>query len=478
MPEQIQQALTRAQAEELLRTIPVTYVRSYLRSVATPRGVSPIAAVQAQTVAQVTNIAPVVPLVIDFTLGADPEFEFRNAAGDRGLRANEYLRHAGRLGCDGHSSTGEMRPGPGNADEVFNNIKAIIRSARAVSLRHNNMQMIAGCGISQQLGGHIHFGGLMETSLMVDCLGILIALPLRTISDAEHRRSYGNLTDTRHQPHGWEYRAPCSWLSHPALTYGVLVISQYVAYRAKHGMDMLNTHEALAIWVDLHDHGHAEAIRKFKRVIDAMIANSSRMEQVEVFQAWARTINPASRSGSTASRTAVASPNAAPTKVKLIVAPGIGLDALRGLSINGHQFSTWRRRSRLEYNGTTIREINIVVDPEVNAQPRITVPQSIRSSWCSSGTTRRGNTFEGAFIYTQTVNDNTIMLNQAYLDSKTADEMAASLNVLRTELSRSLSMTLTPITTVACDTVPTVTTPETPAPVASVNPVIALIENA
>jgi hypothetical protein len=452
--------VTRGQAEVVLRGIPISYIRAYLAearraSVAQTPGAETVA----NAVAETQNLAPVTPVEINFTLGADPEFEFhRGGYNGRFIAANSVIRtHMGALGTDGHSSTGELRPGPGDAETVFNNVKRLIARAQTVAASHGGLSMFAGCGIHEPLGGHIHFGNVRETPDMVTTLGKLIATPLRRISNTENRGGYGRLDDTRRQTHGWEYRAPCSWLSHPAVARGVLVIAQYVAYRQKNVMPALDTHEDLAAFVEGINHTHAADIRKFKRIVDSLYSRNMRLESVEVFQAWAR---PGRRAAMVAPGTLITTsvPTEETVKVRFV------------LNENLSNLSYSYRQPRLSWHYRNSAQRIAVKRVEDNlSTPIIYITQAIRDVWCSSGTTRRGTTFEGAQIRVWT--EDGIGLNSAFMTLKTDSQMAHSLGVLRNELGRSFSQRIVTTAAVA----PTDT--EVIAPVED-NPVLRAIEEA
>ena len=175
-------------------------------------------------------------------MGADPEFELRQ--GNRHIHASNYFSGNGQVGTDGASSTGEIRPRPGTPEQVAENVRAcLIRVSRRLGRDANYGGVVTvhgGAGVEVPLGGHIHFGGLgipMER-VRASLLDSWVSEPLNRYCSAPAVRmrasaGYGRMGAVRDQPHGWEYRAPCSWLAHPVLTKGALLIAYLIAEPAQ-----------------------------------------------------------------------------------------------------------------------------------------------------------------------------------------------------------------------------------------------------
>ncbi|RLG20068.1 hypothetical protein DRN74_06065, partial [Candidatus Micrarchaeota archaeon] len=99
-----------------------------------------------------------------FTIGSDPEFIIYTGDGQF-VEADTVLSQYGRVGCDGHSSTGELRPDPGenplehleHVADALDELKETLDS----ELGESCWYVRAGSGVpGDPTGGHIHFGGL------------------------------------------------------------------------------------------------------------------------------------------------------------------------------------------------------------------------------------------------------------------------------------------------------------------------------
>lgn len=220
-------------------------------------------------------------------LGADPEFVWFN--GNQFVSASSVTtgRHAetDELGVDGACSTGEMRPKPGTPMHVWHNINKILKEAA-----RQPYDMYAGSGRDQATGGHIHFSGIPHTALLLNRLDKFITIPLNEVSNCSSRhRFYGALSEVRPQPHGWEYRSPCSWIVHPIIAKGVLRIAWVLALATEMGrLSEINEVEDLLRFGNEIDHPCATTgnIREYFAMLRRMKRANIKLEQVEVFQAW------------------------------------------------------------------------------------------------------------------------------------------------------------------------------------------------
>lgn len=218
---------------------------------------------------------------IAITLGADPEFEVVDQYGNF-APANRFLRGGTRatVGTDGRSDTGELRPGPGTPEGVTATIKRLLK--RVKKAIPENWDIRAGAGVVAPLGGHIHVGGLGHNARrdFLEALDIFIAEPLNAKSNGSLRASYGRLGITRPQPHGFEYRSPCSWLAHPDLTLGALTITNVLA-RAVATSGKIVPHSRAEL-IDQCTESEREAVVAFYRLLDS----TERLEAIKVFRAW------------------------------------------------------------------------------------------------------------------------------------------------------------------------------------------------
>jgi len=225
-------------------------------------------------------------------IGADPEFEVRDAHGNFIDADNVIETHSGRWGTDGCSDTGEIRPGPGTPEQVEKNISDILdRGVKELKM----YGIYSGARKTVSLGGHIHFSGIMHDKKFIDSLDLLITEPLRKISNYRERErtGYGQNGQFYTNEHGWEYRAPCSWISHPYIARGVLQIAYECAVKYKADNSVFNTAEALIRYVsDNVSVDASEKIARFYVTIEKLIAKNAKLEDVEIFQAWRKKVLP------------------------------------------------------------------------------------------------------------------------------------------------------------------------------------------
>lgn len=178
--------------------------------------------------------------VIDFTVGADPEF----ACTKRGeiVNAIDWVASDSSMdfGCDGNEITFELRPAPSKSPlQIVTNIRDIFVRQVIREPEFLKFKWVAGSWHKgYPLGGHIHFGLSEEQirhRIAVEYLDHYVgslSLLLEKRSDALKRRedSYGAMGDMRGQPWGFEYRPMSSWLSTPYIAAAMLCLSKTVMY--------------------------------------------------------------------------------------------------------------------------------------------------------------------------------------------------------------------------------------------------------
>lgn len=164
-------------------------------------------------------------------LGTDPEFLIINKSTKMIVPANTIITNSdGDVGCDGRRSTGELRPQPSNSPYgLSKNVKALYKKLNNIitaSSYNGSVAVVAGGGKEhrESLGGHIHFGMTPSRSL-ITMLDDFIGIPLQKIKGGERASiEYGVIGDMRHQPHGFEYRTPPSFVGDPKIfTYTMAV---------------------------------------------------------------------------------------------------------------------------------------------------------------------------------------------------------------------------------------------------------------
>ena len=180
------------------------------------------------------------------------------------LNLNEYIGTnfcTTKLGCDGQSALGEMRPKHGNNPiEHFNEILELMEQLNdllvpEIVCYEDELQVKAGAYQGSRdfekflLGGHIHLG--FKADISIDSLGQYLSffcgIPLTLITDTENlyyfemnmesernirhkRKQYGEYGGYREKPYGIEFRMPSSWLVSPQITIGALSLAYIVAY--------------------------------------------------------------------------------------------------------------------------------------------------------------------------------------------------------------------------------------------------------
>lgn len=236
-------------------------------------------------------------------IGADPEFEI--------LDANHHLVSAysyftgdnalyDKLGVDGCSSTGELRPDPGTPTFVMQEINRLVAKAgRELQPQHD---IHAGGGQMLPLGGHIHFSGISVSGTFVYTLDRLITRPLKELSSSDRRSTdgYDSEGSTRSNNHGWEYRSPCSWLAHPVIARGVLEIAYQLALLWDVHITKETNREKQVDWLDkfddlktvdnlidiITDVKVVKVLTEYQEILYKMRTEGVYLEEVEVLMAW------------------------------------------------------------------------------------------------------------------------------------------------------------------------------------------------
>ena len=169
------------------------------------------------------------------TLGADPEFELIDDDDNiihvegSGIPDRVIFGGEGRIGCDASGKQREIRPEPSESPEgLVKNIETLISFAldEKWSLR----------GEKYSLGGHIHVGGISESTDFISLLDYYLN-PLSELNSIKRKESvYGKPGDWRHQEWGMEYRTPPSgWLASKELAIVTLKIVKLAAEKHFYG---------------------------------------------------------------------------------------------------------------------------------------------------------------------------------------------------------------------------------------------------
>jgi hypothetical protein len=144
--------------------------------------------------------------ITSFVMGSDIEFEVFD--GDMVVGADRfYPSMHEEIGRDGHRETGEIRPKPSKDPiELAKNTESLLKKV------HDHLpkgyKICGGSGMRFPIGLHIHFSNLGRDKKLIEKLGWLMNDPLIPYqTKARTDAGFGRTTDTRDQPHGWEWRA-------------------------------------------------------------------------------------------------------------------------------------------------------------------------------------------------------------------------------------------------------------------------------
>ena len=220
------------------------------------------------------------PKGIQIKVGADPEFEVKRPDGTVTYASHHISGGTqAQVGVDGAAGTGELRPRPGSPERVTSNVRSLIRKVK--DQLPDNFQIGSGSGTQNPLGGHIHISGRRQSDVLVDKLERFITVPLNNKSGTKDtiRRGYNRPKQWRSQPHGWEYRSPCSWLAHPIITRGALVIAYVLSEMTD---DQLNTLRTKPSLIKRAGNIRGKAIKSFYDFLDSITT----LEEINVFRAW------------------------------------------------------------------------------------------------------------------------------------------------------------------------------------------------
>ena len=185
--------------------------------------------------------------VVDFTLGADPEFVCFRAGRFLASDTTAFYDEVDEFGADHSGRPFEVRPNPSaNPLEVVSNIHSILightlRNPAFYSYdwKAGSFHRTAHNGHNTALGGHIHIGGLKkllpakEAAPVLDNYVGIVSVLVEDRKEGLLRRTeevggeYGFASDMRDDmPHGYEYRTPSSWLTSPYVAAGFLCLTK------------------------------------------------------------------------------------------------------------------------------------------------------------------------------------------------------------------------------------------------------------
>jgi len=171
------------------------------------------------------------------TIGCDPELAVADQHGSM-VSADTKFHGEGTFGCDGASTTAELRPGySDDPREVVANIQELMEREKEA---YPHQGLYAGhYKFGLPIGGHIHIGHNRQSvdlvrigsSLLVENLELLVGgfealVHNRDEMEQRRRRGYGMPRSWRWQDHGLEYRAPGSWLLSPAVAACTLTLAK------------------------------------------------------------------------------------------------------------------------------------------------------------------------------------------------------------------------------------------------------------
>lgn len=278
-------------------------------------------------------------------IGADPEFEVMERNGN--VVEAEYAMHSvglhglfkSKIGLDGARTVGEFRPSFGDSRTVNRSLGRLIRSLD--KKYQGRYQIKGGSGTRWSIGGHIHFSGVFPNKDLLDKLDKFISLPLRDISDhaLRSRSSYGDLGQYRNQPHGWEYRSPCSWVSHPMIARGVLSVAYLLGIAAEKGelRRFSDKHQLIEYAKEKNLYPSlAWYIEEYFNFIKDMAQKGEILEKIKVFAAWKKGIR-GERRGRRQRRVREVSPQVAQRSVRFsFLTSDYSLDNIEREWVNRH----------------------------------------------------------------------------------------------------------------------------------------------
>lgn len=173
------------------------------------------------------------------TVGADPEFVFRDSRG-RFVPANEVVGN-GDFGRDGSEATGELRPKHATDSlTLVANIQSLLQEGWDYS-EVSSLDMLAGhYKLGKPIGGHIHLStedGFRQGDIanMLKTTHTELSNCIDPLDERDHRRNHGyGLGDSNwwKTPYhgGIEFRVPGSWLLSPHIAFMNLWLAEATAY--------------------------------------------------------------------------------------------------------------------------------------------------------------------------------------------------------------------------------------------------------
>lgn len=193
-----------------------------------------------------------IPILPNLTIGIDPEFEIFD--GKTFIRADTIIQddphnNPKEIGHDGHPQIGELRPHfARNPIALSRNIKRSVKKLlRYMATVNNNYRIYIGGGISDHLGGHIHFNMNLPNDptklrhILHDLVGIHMRRSMSDKSVRKNGREAQKYMDKNgeevfrhtesHKP-GFEWRMPPSFILNDDICKAVLctvwcVIKEY-----------------------------------------------------------------------------------------------------------------------------------------------------------------------------------------------------------------------------------------------------------
>ena len=179
--------------------------------------------------------------VIDFTMGADPEFACLNQKGQM-ITATDFVsqEEGVEFGSDGNGITFEIRPAPSKDPiQVVNNIRDIFVRQTINEPEFLKFKWISGTWHrGYPFGGHVHFGIPARLIAHTDAVNFLdhyvglvsILMEIRQHGLKRRADDYGCMGAFRKQKWGFEYRTMSSWISSPYIATAMLCLSKTVMY--------------------------------------------------------------------------------------------------------------------------------------------------------------------------------------------------------------------------------------------------------
>lgn len=194
-------------------------------------------------------LLPGARLVNHFMLGADPEIKFLTSGiGGQAFDAKRFHMYAGpAFGADNNGRLAEFRPEPSrSALSVVASTWLAMRWMHITYPECGTFTWRSGAySEGDGLGGHIHFGRKLtrlrdrEVAALDRILHLCYQAEIYDSSEARVRFNqaqgghYGGPSDTRPQPHGWEYRSQPSWLDNPWLAFFSITVAKCVVAMAE-----------------------------------------------------------------------------------------------------------------------------------------------------------------------------------------------------------------------------------------------------